>query len=38
MLNTPVIKSPKQMIFSFDLLKKRGISTQGLVGSFEKTG
>ena len=22
--------------FSFDLLKKRGISTQGLVGSFEK--
>lgn len=35
MLNTPVIKNPKQMI-SFDLLKKRGISTQGLVGSFEK--
>lgn len=32
MLNTPVIKND----FSFDLLKKRGISTQGLVGSFEK--
>lgn len=35
MLNTPD-KESEADDFSFDLLKKRGISTRGLVGSFEK--
>ncbi len=35
MRNTPAIKSPKQNDFSFDLLKKRGISTQGWLAALK---